>query len=66
MPIFRELPDISDEDASSVEGHEAEEEEVIFEDDAPHPFSQKELNDQLVKGLCQTVGIQIEGKKTPL
>ena len=44
VPIFRELPDISDEDAFSVEGHE-DEEEVVLEDDAPHPFSQKELND---------------------
>ena len=41
VPIFGELPDISDEDASCVEGHE-DEEEVILEDDAPHPFSQKE------------------------
>ncbi|XP_077778040.1 uncharacterized protein LOC144326075 [Podarcis muralis] len=47
VPIFGELPDISDEDASSVEGHE---EEVVLEDDAPHPFSQKELND-LVRDL---------------
>ena len=45
VPIFGELPDISDEDASSVEGHENE--EVVLEDDAPHPFSQKELNDLL-------------------
>ena len=44
VPIFGELPDISDEDASSVEGHEGEK-EVVLEDDAPHPFSQKELND---------------------
>ena len=44
VPIFGELPNISDEDASSVGGHE-EEEQVVFEDDAPHPFSQKELND---------------------
>ncbi len=44
MPIFGELPDISDEDASRVGGHE-DEEEVVLEDDAPHPFSQKELND---------------------
>ena len=43
VPIFGELPGISDEDASSVEGHE--DEEVVLEDDAPHPFSQKELND---------------------
>ena len=42
--IFGELPDISDEDAFSVEGHE-DEEEVVLEDDAPHLFSQKELND---------------------
>ena len=48
VPIFGELPDISDEDASSVEGHE--DEEVVLEDDAPHPFSQKELND-LVRDL---------------
>ena len=39
VPILRELPDISDEDACSVEGHEAEEEEVVFEDDAPHLLS---------------------------
>ena len=44
VPIFRELPDISDEDVSNVEGHE-DEEEVVLEEDAPHPFSQKELND---------------------
>ena len=44
VPIFGELPDISDEDASSVERHE-DKEEVVLEDDAPHPFSQKELND---------------------
>ena len=65
MSIFGELPDISNEDASSVEGHEdEEEEEVVLEDDVPHPFSQKELND-LVNGLCRTVGIQIEEKKPP-
>ena len=44
VPIFAELPDISDEDASSVEGHEHEE-EVVLEDDAPLLFSEKELND---------------------
>ena len=48
VPIFGELPDISDEDASSVEGQENE--EVVLEDDVPHPFSQKELND-LVRDL---------------
>ena len=48
VSIFGELTDISDEDASSVEGHE--DEEVILEDNAPHPFSQKELND-LVRDL---------------
>ena len=48
VPIFGELPDISDEDASSVEGHE--DEEAVLEDDAPHPFSRKELND-LVRDL---------------
>ena len=38
VPIFGELPDISDEDASSVQGHE-DEEEAVLEDDAQHPFS---------------------------
>ena len=41
---FGELPDISDEDSSSVLEDE-EEEEVVLNDDAPHTFSQKELND---------------------
>ena len=42
VPIFRELPDISDKNASSsVEGHE-DKEEVVPEDDAPYPFSQKD------------------------
>ena len=49
VPISGELLDISDEDASSVEGHE-DEGEVVLEVDAPHPFYQKELND-LVHGL---------------
>jgi len=49
VPICGELPDISDEDVSSVEEHE-EEAEVVFEDDARHPFSQNELND-LVRDL---------------
>ena len=42
VPVFGELPDISDEDSSCVEENE---EEVIFDEDAPHPFSQMELND---------------------
>ena len=46
VPIFGELPVISDKDASSVE----DEVEVVLEDDAPHPLSQKELND-LVRDL---------------
>ena len=49
VPIFGELPNVSDEHVSSVEGHEVEE-EVVLEDDAPHPFSQKELKD-LVRDL---------------
>ena len=49
VPIFGELPEISDKDAFRVEGHE-DEEEVVIGDDAPHPFSQKELND-LVRDL---------------
>ena len=44
MPIFGELPDISDEEASTVE------EKVVLEDNTPHPFSQKELN-YLVRDL---------------
>ena len=48
VPIFGEIPDISDEDVSIVEGHA--DEEVVLEDDTPHPFSPKELND-LVNGL---------------
>ena len=49
VPIFGELPDISNEDTSNVEGHE-DEEEVVLENDVPHPFSQKRLND-LVRDL---------------
>ena len=45
--VFGELPDISDEDSSAVEENE---EEVILDDDARHPFSQMELND-LVRDL---------------
>ena len=44
VPVFAELPELSDEEFSSVEDNE----EVIPSDDAddaPHPFSQKELND---------------------
>ena len=51
VPIIGELPDIRDEDASSVERHE--DEEVVLEDNAPHPFSQKELND-LVRDLSSS------------
>ena len=36
------FPDISDEDSSGVEENE---EEVILDEDAPHPFYQMELND---------------------
>ena len=43
VPIFEELLNISDEDTSSVDEHE--DEEVVLEDDAPHPFSQEEWND---------------------
>ena len=48
VPVFGELPDISDEDSSSDQADE--EEGVVFCDDAPHPFSQMELND-LVRDL---------------
>ena len=40
--VFGELPDISDEDFYSVP--EDDEEEVVLNNDVPHPFSQK-LND---------------------
>ena len=49
VPVFAELPELSDEEFSSVEDNE----EVVPSDDAddaPHPFSQKELND-LVRDL---------------
>ena len=70
VPIFSKLPDISDKDASSVKGHE-DEEEVILEDDAPHPFSQKELNDpfrdlSLSKDSAKLLASRLKGKKTPL
>ena len=42
-PVFGELPDISDEDFYSVQ--EDDEEEVVLNNDVPHPFSQKKLND---------------------
>ena len=42
VPVVGELPDISDEDSSGVEGNE---EEVILDEDAPHLFPQMELND---------------------
>ena len=67
VPIFGELPDISDEDASSVEGHE-DEEEVVLEDDAPQPFPQNELND-LVRDLslstdfAKLLASRLKGKK---
>ena len=40
---------------------------MVLEDDAPHPFSQKELNDlvhdlSFSKGLCRTVGIKLKEK----
>lgn len=65
MPVFGELPDISDEDASSAEGHE---EEVVLEDDAPHPFSQKELNDlvrdlSLSKDSAELLASRLKGEK---
>jgi len=48
-PVFGKLADISNEDSSSVpEGDE--EEEMILNHDAPHPFSQEELNN-LVRNL---------------
>ena len=70
VPIFGELPDISDEDASRVEGHENEE-EVVLEDNAPHPFSQKELNDlvrdlSLSKDSAEQLASRLKGKKSSL
>ena len=43
VPVFRELPDLSEEDFSSVE--ENEEGEVFLDNCTPHPLSQAELND---------------------
>ena len=70
VPIFGELPNISDEDASSVKGHK-DEEEVVLEDDAPHPFSRKELNDlvhdfSLSKDSAELLAFRLKEKKTPL
>ncbi|XP_027233923.2 uncharacterized protein [Penaeus vannamei] len=48
VPVFRELPDISDKDPSGDQ--EDEEDEVVLDDSAPHPFSRNELND-LVRDL---------------
>ena len=67
VPIFGELPNISDEDAFSVVGHE--DEEMVLEDNAPHPFFPKGVEwssswPQLLNGLYRTVGIQIEGKNS--
>ena len=42
ITVFGELPDISDEDFTGVEENE---QEVILDENAPHPFSQMELND---------------------
>ena len=69
VPIFGELPDISDEDASSVEGHE-DEEEVVLVEDAPHPFSQMVLNDlvrdlNLSKNSAELLASRLK-EKTPL
>ena len=69
VPIFGELPGISDEDAFSVEGHE--DEEVVLEDDAPHPFSQKELNDlvrdpSLSRDIAELLASRSKEKKTSL
>ena len=70
VPIFGEFPDISDEDASSVEGHQ-DEKEVVLEDDAPYPFPQKELND-LVRDIslstdsAELLAPRLKEKKKPL
>ena len=47
VPVFGELPDISVKYSSSVQENE---EGGVLNDDAPHPFPQKELND-LVRDL---------------
>lgn len=41
VPVFGDLLDISDKDSSSV----PEDKEVVLNNDAPHPFPRKELND---------------------
>ena len=70
VPIFGEFLDIRDEDASSIEGHE-DDEEVVLEYDALHPLSQKELND-LVRDLSfskdstELLASRLKKKKTPL
>ena len=61
VPVFGELPDISDKDSSDVEENK---EELIRDDDAPHLFSQMELNDLVGNsGLSKSsVSMQIEEK----
>ena len=66
-PIFGELPDINDENASSVE----DEEEMVLEDDAPHPFPQKDLNDlvcnlSLTKDSAELLASRLREKNSSL
>ena len=67
--IFGELAGISGEDASNGEDHE-DEEEVALEDDDPHPFSQKVLNDlvcdiSLSTDSAELLASRLKEKKPP-
>ena len=67
VPVPGELTDISEEDFSSVEEYEEEEELVVLGDDAPNPFSQKELNDlvrdlSLSKSSAELLTSRLRGK----
>ena len=70
VPVFGDLPDISDEVSSSVP-EDDEEEEVVLNDDALHPFSQKELNDlvhdlSLSKSSAKLLASRLKGNEPPL
>ena len=58
VPIFGDLADISDEDASDIRTKKWFLKMMLH----TH-FPKRSSRPQLVNGLCRTVGIQIEGKK---
>ena len=66
VPVFGELPDISDEDSAGVKENE---EEVILDEDARHHFPQMELNDivrdlGLSKSSAKLLASRLNDKKS--